>query len=103
MNYKDKRDETITTRCTKKEKTVIARQAKAQNKSISEYMLGCSMAKLERRRDKDRKRMAQIIENQETLNKLEGCLENIESESDLSEVQKLLEELRRGEKLLWDF
>lgn len=103
MNSKDKRNEIITARCTEEEKAMITRKAKAQNKSVSDYIMGCSMAGLERKRDKDRKRIAQIVENQEALNALQKCLEKEESDLDLIRAKELVKQLMKGERRLWDF
>lgn len=103
MNNKDKRNENIVARCTAEEKAMIARKAKAQDKTISDYILGCSMAGLERRRDKDRKRIAQIAENQEALNELQACLERELPNLDLTRAKELVNQLMIGERRLWDF
>lgn len=65
---KSKKQVCIVARCTELEKEIIHRKAVNQNKSDSKYILDACMAGLERKRDKERKRLIDGVEFVELSN-----------------------------------
>lgn len=99
-NTREVKDASITIRCTSKEKEMIERKAKSVDKSTSEYLIDCGMAGLERRRDKDRRRMRQMVENTEAVNEFYCVLQKQDTNSELYEYgRKILE----GESKQWQY
>lgn len=92
------KDATISVRVSHEEKDRIKKKAAKDNKSASEYMLDAAMAGLERRSSKDRKRIAQMIENQEILNDIYKFAEKMDMPE---ELYAKIEELMEGENRLW--
>lgn len=70
-----KKEKEISIRCSKKEKTMIERAAISKGKSISQYVLDCSIAELERKTDKMKRLMIARVEKDEKVNKLYYLLE----------------------------
>lgn len=89
---------TITIRVTGEEKMRIKEKAAKEGKSASEYTADAAIAGMERRRSKDKKRIVQMVKNQEMINdifklvKEEGCQEEL-----VEKLNKLVE----GENRLW--
>ncbi len=95
MNCKS---ETITVRVTNEEKKRIKEKAMKERKKTSEYMVDAAMAGLERRSSKDKKRVMQMVKNQEMINSLFSLLKEKGASEELMEnVYKLVE----GENRLW--
>lgn len=94
------KSEAITIRCTLREKEKLHKMAKNKNKTLSEYLLDCGIASLERRSDKDRKRVVQMIANAEIFNEIFRYLK--ENPDVFSEEQKMkMKELMEGSCALW--
>lgn len=92
------KDATITIRVTHEEKMRIKEKAEKEGKSASEYTADAAMAGLERRRSKDKKRMVQMIENQELINDIYKLVKKENGQEELLEkINKLVE----GENRLW--
>lgn len=92
------KDKTISIRVSGKEKKKITEKAKKENKSISEYVADSAIAGLERKNGKDKKRVAQMVRNQEILNDIFRQMWETETGGELYE--KIME-LTEGEKELW--
>lgn len=92
------KDKTISVRVSREEKERIKKKAAKDNKTASEYMLDAAMAGLERRSSKDRKRIVQMIENQEILNDIFEFAEKMDMPE---ELYVKIEELMKGENRLW--
>lgn len=89
---------TITIRVTSEEKIRIKEKAAKEGKSASEYTADAAMAGLERRRSKDKKRIIQMIENQEVINDIFKLVKEEHGQEELLEkINKLVE----GENRLW--
>lgn len=101
LDKNSRKDKIITIRCTEKERSILERKAIQQQKSLSEYMVDSGMAGVERRRDRDRKRVQQMIENQETFNDLFLMLEDMEEGKLSAEILEKIEEAMEGDKKLW--
>lgn len=97
-SVKSCKNATITVRVTEEEKRRIKEKAMKEGKKTSEYIADAAMAGLERRRSKDRKRIMQMVKNQEMINDLLNLLkEKNASEEFVEKVNKLVE----GENKLW--
>lgn len=92
------KDATITVRISREEKDRIKKKAAKDNKTASEYILDAAMAGLERRSNKDKKRIMQMIENQEILNDIFEFAEKMDMPE---ELYAKIEELMKGENRLW--
>lgn len=103
LNKDSRKDKMITIRCTEKERSMLERKANQQQKSLSEYMLDSGMAGVERRRDRDRKRVQQMVENQETFNALFLMLEDMKEGEVSAEIQEKIEEAMEGDGKLWRY
>lgn len=103
LDRTSRKDKIITIRCNEKERDMLERKAKQQEKSLSEYMLDSGMAGVERRRTRDRKRVQQMIENQETLNDLFLILEDMPEGQVPDEIRKKIEDTMEGEGRLWRY
>lgn len=103
LDRASRKDKTITIRCSEKERDMLERKAKQQEKSLSEYMLDSGMAGVERRRTRDRKRVQQMIENQEALNDLFLILEDIPEDQVPDVIRKKIEDTMEGEERLWRY
>lgn len=92
------KDATITIRVTCEEKMRIKEKAAKEGKSASEYTTDAAMAGLERKRSKDKKRIAQMIKNQEMINDIFKLVKEGHGQEELLEkINKLVE----GENRLW--
>lgn len=92
------KDATITIRVSFEEKNKIKMKAEKEEKSASEYILDAVMAGLERRSSKDKKRVVQMVRNQEILNEIFELVGTTE----VAEVlQDKIRELVEGENGLW--
>lgn len=92
------KDATITVRVSSEEKNKIKKKAKKENKSASEYILDAAMAGLERRNSKDKRRVVQMVRNQEILNDIF----ELSGTTDIAtELQDKIRELMEGENGLW--
>lgn len=98
MKEKNKKTEYITLRCTKKEKELLERKSKNQEKALSEYVLDCAIAGTERRRCKDRKHIVRTIENQEIIN---GIHKSLFESKDFGNVGQMICKEIEGVNL-WD-
>lgn len=92
------KDQTICIRVSGEEKRKIREKAARESKSTSEYMADAAMAGLERRSSRKRKRIMQMVKNQETLNELFILMK--EKEADRELFEKLME-LVEEENRLW--
>ena len=92
------KDQTISIRVSAEEKWRIKEKARKESKSTSEYVADAAMAGLERKNSKDRKRIVQMVRNQETLNDIFRLAKEMEMEG---EFYKKIEELMKGENKLW--
>ena len=99
MKNECRKSNTITIRCTEKEKSILQKKAKAQGKSVSEYLVDNGIAGAERRSSREKRRIGKLVENQELLNQLFDCIDRKASREEMREIfQKILE----GEQRLWD-
>lgn len=97
-----RKDKVITIRCSENERKQIERKAENIGKSVSSYVLDCSMAGLERKKDKDKKRIKQMIQNTEICNQIHKKLK--ESEADIPEdIKCMIDLLMKGVDQLWQF
>lgn len=103
LNKDSRKDKIITIRCAEEERSMLERKANQQQKSLSEYMLDSGMAGVERRRNRDRKRVQQMIENQETLNDLFLMLEDMEKRELPTKILEKIEEAMEGDGKLWRY
>lgn len=92
------KDTTISVRVSYAEKDRIKKKAAKEDKTASEYMLDTAIAGLERRSSKDRKRIVQMIKNQEILNDIYEFAEKMDMPE---ELYAKIEELMEGENKLW--
>lgn len=89
----------ISIKCSQNEKERIIRNAKKQNKSISQYVVDCAMAAQENRKTRDKKRASQMVCNQVLLEQLKNILAQRPDDAEVNETMKLLEE---GMNRLWE-
>ena len=89
----------ISVRCTAKEKTILQKKANAQGKSVSEYLIDCGIAGAERRSVREKRRVSKLVENQELLNRLFDCIDRKASREEIKDIFQMLVE---GEQRLWD-
>ena len=92
------KDQTISIRESAEEKRRIKEKARKENKSTSEYVADAAIAGLERKNSRDKKRIVQMVRNQETLNDIFRLAKEMEMEGD---IYKKIEELMKGENELW--
>ena len=96
---KETKSESITIRCTPKEKERIKRKAESKNINIGNYVLDSALAGLERRTTKERKRAVRMVERQEEYNHLyRKLMTNTLNES---EMRSALLEIIEREKEEW--
>lgn len=92
------KDATITIRVTHEEKMRIKEKAAKGGKSASEYTADAAMAGLERRRSRDKKRIVQMVKNQNMINEIFNLVKEKDDQEELLEkINKLVE----GENRLW--
>ncbi len=92
------KDETISIRVSAEEKKRIIEKARKVNKSTSGYVADTAIAGLERKNSRDKKRIVQMVRNQEILNDIFRLAREMELEGEFCEK---LEELMEGENGLW--
>ena len=92
------RDQTISIRVSAEEKWRIKEKARKENKTTSGYVVDAAMAGLERKSSRDRKRIARMVKNQETLNDIFRMAKEKELDGEFFEK---LEEMMKGENELW--
>lgn len=99
LSIRERKDETITVRCTKSEREKLERAAQKKGKTLSRNLLDCGIAGLERKRDKDRKRAEMLVIRQQQLNEeYRKLLDNVEDEKMLEMLKPLMER----EQKLWE-
>lgn len=97
-----KKDKVITLRCSDKEREQLESKAKNLGKSVSSYVLDCSIAGLERKKDKDKKRIKQMIQITEICNQIYKRLKD--SDADIPEdIKCMIDLLMKGAEQLWQF
>lgn len=92
------KNETISIRVSVEEKRRIKEKARKENKSISGYVADAAIAGLERKNSRDKKRVVQMVKNQEILNDVFRLARQMEVKGEFYEK---LEELMKGENELW--
>lgn len=95
------RDVTMTIRITSKEREQIKKQAEKEGKTVSTYVAGTALAGLERNSSRIKKSLVQMVNNQETFNRLFEKVSEM-GISDSDEVYLKLVELTEGENRLWE-
>lgn len=94
LKENNKKDYTITIRCSKKEKELMELKAKKLGVSTSQYLLDSGIAGTERHRSKDRKRIRRMVEYDQLLNSLFSSLKetnpNCIPETVKTEIDKVL-------------
>lgn len=96
---RDTKTEIIPVRCRKSEKEKLELAAQKKGKSLSEYMLDSGMAGKERRVQRDKKRVVQLIEEQENINDIQRYRKNNDIDPELGEM---LDKLIEGVRASWD-
>lgn len=95
----DRKTELITIRCTVKEKDLIKRKADERNKSVGVYVLDSSLANLERRSCKEKRRVRGMIERQNKLNEINKRVD--EADFSLEEAKEIIKNLLKEEMVVW--
>lgn len=100
MNNKNKKTETISIRCTKTEKDLVERQANKAGKSCSQCVIDAVVAGVERRTEKDKKRIITKVQLQKKQNELQRKIKQNEFDFDTlkNEIILYFEE----ENKLWE-
>lgn len=101
MREKDKKNQTMIFRCSESEKELINKKAREKGKTPSQYILDSAIAGVERRRDREEKKMQVMIENLEKKNNFAKYLKS--EDCDLEKVREMYMELEEGEKRLWEY
>ena len=100
MKEKDKKNQTMIFRCSESEKELINKKAREKGKTPSQYILDSAMAGVERRKDREKKKLFVIMEYLEIINKSEIYLKS--EPCDLEKVTETCLELIEGGKRLWE-
>ena len=102
-SYRNTKDANMTLRCTKEEKERIVRKAKQNGKCTGEYLLDSAIAGCERRSKKSAKRIIQVVNQQEALNRLYESIRTIQNEEKRKELSKKFEETAEEWRRLWEY
>lgn len=103
MNHmRNCKDTTMTVRMTMVEKERIKKKAEKDEKTASVYMLDTAMAGLERNSSKIKKITAQMVKNQECINRIFEKMKEMDI-SDTNELYEKISELMEGENKLWEY
>lgn len=95
-----RKDETITVRCTAKEKGKLREMAEKREKSVGRYLLDNGMAGKERNREKD-KRVIWFLT--ELTQQMDACYVYIQSDVFEREIMKeKLDKVMKGVDRLWE-
>lgn len=100
MKVCERKDETITVRCTAEEKADLKEMAEKRGKPVGRYLLDAGMAGRERSREKDKR---QIYFLTELTQRVDACYRYMQSDNFEKEAMK--EELGRvmeGVDRLWE-
>ena len=100
MNSKDKKTEKISVRCTKREKDIVERQANKAGKSCSQCVIDAVVAGVERRTEKDKKRIIAKVQLQEKQNRLHRKIKQNEFDFDTLKAEIIL--YFEEENKLWE-
>lgn len=99
---KEIRDKIITIRCTEKEKEIISRNASIEGEEVSDYIRNHIFDSNGNRNPHKKLKMRFIVEYQEEINTfLRSC--SCSGFEQGGREQKLIEELKKGCSLLWEF
>lgn len=99
----NKRNQIISIRCMETDKSAIENKAKKVGKTTSEYVLDCAIAGLERRKDRDRKRVVKMIEVTELMNQICSVMEKKLQDENVSDVRNLVENMKKEVAGLWQY
>lgn len=80
---------------------MLERKAKAKETPVSSYMLDCSIAGLERRRNRERKQVETLVANQAILNDINEYLSAAPDAICKTEMSDYIKILREKELELW--
>ena len=103
IKKEERKDNTITIRCTKKEKEAMEQQARKKDMTISQYMLDCGIAGKERHRIKDRRMLKKVVEHDEKLNRLNHVMGKTPEEKIPEELKVIIKELIEEGSEQWLF